>query len=50
MDGGREPGTDGANEGDGSDLGTWVQGLLEIRTHTALGSYGRARPRGIAPP
>jgi hypothetical protein len=22
----------------------------KVRTHTALGSYGRARPRGIGPP
>ena len=34
MDGGREPGKDGANDGEGSDLGTWVQGLLEFKdTH-----------------
>ena len=27
-----------------------LQELLEIRTHTALESYGRSRPRGIGPP
>jgi len=27
-----------------------VQGLLEIRTRTALGPYGRSMPRSIGPP
>ena len=28
---------------------SWLQGLL-AKTHTALGSYGRAMPRSIGPP